>query len=476
MKPLCSALMLAGLLGVSPPGFAESTEELAARLDAMSAEIKELRAELARVKAQQAGVEAAQAAPVPAAASPAPPAVAATVAAPNNTSEPTKAVPVTTPRSIAAAPRPGAAPGVIVISTAAAADSGNEQQTTIFGYGELNYTRPRNNSAATQFDVRRAILGIGHRFDESTRFAMELEFEHAVTSKDDKGEVAVEQAFVDHAFKPGLGMQAGLFLLPVGFLNRRHEPTAYYGVERNFVETAIIPSTWREGGAALRGDTESGFTWSTGLTTGFDLSKWDAAGTGGRKSPLASIHQEGQLAHAKNLAGFGALEYIGVPGLLVGGFVFTQKAGQGQAGFTAASPGITLWDLHARWTPGKWDLSAVYAAGRISGTSELNLVTIGNPTPIPKAFFGWYLQGAYTVWTRGDRSLSPFVRYERFNTASQYAAFPPGLGIAAGQTERVVTAGASFRLNPNVVFKADYQKFDIDPSRDRFSLGLGYAF
>ncbi|OYW17631.1 MAG: hypothetical protein B7Z52_06450 [Burkholderiales bacterium 12-64-5] len=275
-------------------------------------------------------------------------------------------------------------------------ESGNEQQTTIFGYGEINYNRPRNNSADTQLDVRRAIIGFGHRFDERTRFAMELEFEHAVTSADDSGEVAVEQAYIDHAFKPGLGVQAGLFLLPVGFLNRRHEPTAYYGVERNFVETAIVSSTWREGGASLRGDTESGLVWSTGLTTGFDLSKWD--------------------------------------------------------------------------------LSGMYAAGRISGTADLNLVTIGNPTPIPKAFFGWYLQGAYTVWTRNERSLSPFVRYERYNTASQYAAFPPGLGIDPGQTERVVTAGASFRLNPNVVFKADYQKFDIDPSRDRFNLGIGYAF
>lgn len=472
MKRLSSALMFAGLLGPTLPVLAESTEELAARLDAMSAEIRELKAELARMKAQQ-GASATESPAVTATNVNAVP----TPAAPASRTEsagPSAVAPIAAQASVDA-PRPGAAPGVMTIS-GGGQESGNEQQTTIFGYGEINYNRPRNNSADTQLDVRRAIIGFGHRFDERTRFAMELEFEHAVTSADDSGEVAVEQAYIDHAFKPGLGVQAGLFLLPVGFLNRRHEPTAYYGVERNFVETAIVPSTWREGGASLRGDTESGLVWSTGLTTGFDLSKWDASATEGRESPLASIHQEGQLARAKNLAGFGALEYIGIPGLLVGGFAWTQKAGQGQPGFTASSPGITLWELHARWTPGKWDLSGMYAAGRISGTADLNLVTIGNPTPIPKAFFGWYLQGAYTVWTRNERSLSPFVRYERYNTASQYAAFPPGLGIDPGQTERVVTAGASFRLNPNVVFKADYQKFDIDPSRDRFNLGIGYAF
>ena len=470
MKRLCSALMLAGLLSVTAPGFAESTEELAARLDAMSAEISELKVELARVKAQQGG--AAAEAPV----------LPATIAAPASASigsgrsgASAPAMATITSQPSVDAPRPGAAPGVMTISSVGK-DIGNEQQTTIFGYGEINYNRPRNSSADTQLDVRRAIVGFGHRFDERTRFAMELEFEHAVTSATDSGEVAVEQVYIDHAFKPGLGVQAGLFLLPAGLINRRHEPTAYYGVERNFVETAIIPSTWREAGGSLRGDTEFGLVWSTGITTGFDLSKWHAAATEGRESPLASIHQEGQLARAKNLAGFGALEYIGIPGLLVGGFVFNQKAGQGQSGFTASSPGITVWDLHARWTPGKWDLSAVYAAGRITGTGDLNLVTIGNPTPIPKAFFGWYLQGAYKVWSRGEKSLSPFVRYERYNTASQYAAFPPGLGIDPGRTERVITAGASFYLNPNVVFKADYQKFDIDPKRDRFNLGLGYAF
>ena len=123
----------------------------------------------------------------------------------------------------------------MTISTVGAPDSGNEQQTSIFGYGEINYTRPRNNSADSQVDVRRAVIGFGHRFDESTRFAMELEFEHAVSSASDRGEVEVEQVYIDHAFKPGLGVQAGLFLMPAGLINRRHEPTAYYGVERNFV-------------------------------------------------------------------------------------------------------------------------------------------------------------------------------------------------------------------------------------------------
>ena len=46
--------------------------------------------------------------------------------------------------------------------------------------------------------------------------------------------------------------------MPFGLLNENHEPTNFYGVQRNFVETLIIPSTWREGGFNLHGDTAGG--------------------------------------------------------------------------------------------------------------------------------------------------------------------------------------------------------------------------
>jgi hypothetical protein len=46
-------------------------------------------------------------------------------------------------------------------------------------------------------------------------------------------------------------LRAGIELIPIGILNLTHEPPTFYGVERNAVETFIIPTTWREaaGGA-----------------------------------------------------------------------------------------------------------------------------------------------------------------------------------------------------------------------------------
>lgn len=356
-----------------------------------------------------------------------------------------------------------------------------EQGASLWGYGEVNYNHPTkdaaNGAGQSQMDLRRAVFGIGYKFSDSTRFVSEFEVEHAIASADDAGEMEVEQFYVDHQLNDSLHLKAGLFLIPAGLLNESHEPTAYYGVERNFVETAIIPSTWREGGLAIYGSTEQGLAWELGVTTTVDLGGWDASSDEGRESPLGSIHQELQLASANDLGTYGALNYRAIPGFTFGGSVFTSNIAQDNPDVALAKDArMTLWDLHSRWTPGAWDISAVYARGTISDTRALNVTFAGMPTPVPKEFYGWYTQAAYKVWQNGDYSLSPFVRYERFNTAADYEAMPQGLAVNPAKTETVSTLGLSFYLNPNVVFKLDYQDFAESEASNRVDLGLGLSF
>ncbi|MFP5404850.1 MAG: hypothetical protein ACLGHY_00410 [Gammaproteobacteria bacterium] len=340
-------------------------------------------------------------------------------------------------------------------------------------YGEINYNRPVHNPEKAQADVRRFVLGYQHRFDEKTKVVTELEIEHAVSSADDPGEVEIEQAYVEHRFSPTWAVRGGLFPMPAGLLNENHEPTAFYGVERNFVETAIIPTTWREGGVQFVGNFANGLTLQTGISTGFDLNKWNAGSAEGLESPLGSIHQELALAKAHDATLFGALNWRGIPGLLLGGSVFTGNSTQGQV---RTASRITLWDLHARWTPGRWDLSTLYSRGSISNTATFNRPLVGNPTLVPRSFDGWYAQAAYKLWSRGDYSLAPFARWSQFNTARSYADLGPGLTPAGAPTERVFTMGANFNLSPAVVLKAEYQRFRVERDADRVNLGLGWNF
>jgi len=355
------------------------------------------------------------------------------------------------------------------------ASAGSASNPNFFGYGELTYTRPDGDASAATADLTRFVLGAGYRFDEHTRLVSELEVEHAVSSASDAGEVALEQAYIEHEFSGSLYGKAGLILIPSGMLNESHEPTRYYGVFRNFVETAIVPSTWREGGIAVQGTTDGGLRWDVGLTTGFDLSKWDASSASeGQESPLASIHQELSFARARDFSGFAALNFTGRPGLRVGASLFAGGATQGQLGLSSAH--VTLWEGHARFTPRRWDLAALYARGAISGTARINTTLVGNPVLIPKEFFGWYIQTAYRAFDNGSQWLAPFVRYERYNTASAYADIGLGLTSMALPDRRVWTGGLNWMLAPGVVVKADYLSFEDHTGADRFDLGVGYQF
>jgi hypothetical protein len=433
----------------------------------LQAEIAELRAQIEQLKAQMKELAGQRVAPAPPATTAASP--------PAAVSAPTTAVaPNAPPASVA----PGdLAARVDKLEQQVTTQAEEQSATTFWGYGEVAYARPIHDSSQTTADLARAVLGWGHRFDDRTRMAAELEVEHAVASATDKGEVEIEQFYAERDFTDRFGGRAGLFLIPIGFLNEHHEPTQYYSVFRNFVETSIIPTTWREGGLAVYGGTEAGLKWNVGLTTGFNLANWDPSSNEGRDSPLGSIHQELSLAAARDLSGYVSVNYDGVPGWQFGGTYFTGKAGQGVSDFPAQNARVTLWEGHVRWQPGPFDFAALYSRGTISDTEALNLTFIGQPTPVPQLFYGGYLQGAWrNLWQYRDYSLTAFTRYEWVNTAAAYASVPQGLAVPPTPTEQIWTIGANFFVTPSIVFKADYQQFRIDSSRNSWQVGFGLNF
>lgn len=376
---------------------------------------------------------------------------------------------------------------------------------SLWGYGEVYYTDPVHDSKLAQADLARAVFGIGYEFDSQTVFNSEYEVEHAVSSASDVGEFEVEQFYVDRQLNDKFTLRAGLLLMPFGFINEHHEPTNFYGVQRNFVETLIIPSTWREGGLALRGTNALGIEWSAGVTTGFDLSKWNYAPEfppyvtaleleDSDIAPLQATHQELALANASHPTGYAAISYVGIPGLLLGGAVSSGDAVKVPAPPNATIPGnerVTLSEAHARWSPSKFDFWAIYARGTISNLALANAANPGSPNPIPSAFYGYYVQGVYRAWQSAGYRLEPFIRFEYYDLGAKYegtsgptipsgltpvSATPGDYGYWPRGYDHVVTAGANFYLNTHVVVKADYQHFETNSNFTRVDLGLGISF
>ncbi len=498
-KSRAAGLLIAGALSLSAPALASPEQD--ARLDAMQRQLRQMQAtlgqladenralrehgtevdqQLAQMKAQ-ASSGAGTVAQAPAA-SGAPPAATAPGATPAN------------------APPSSGSPGATPLGDTLAAAGRNLR---LWGYGEIYYINPTGVRGDTTMDLARAVFGIGYRLDDQTEFNSEYEVEHSVVSANDVGEFEVEQFYVDRRLNDSVSARAGLFLMPFGLLNENHEPTAFYGVQRNFVETLIIPSTWREGGFNLHGTTPSGFAWNAGVVTGLNLSAWDFAPQvppyhtalqlqNNGIAPMQASHQELSNANARHLSQYLALGYYGIPGLTLGAAISSGDAvpvppARGQR--TPGDPRVTLWEGHARWTPGRWDLSALYAHGHLSKLYDVNAANPGAPNPIPSNFYGYYGEAAYLLWEHNEYRFNPFARYEYYTLGSSWAGttgptLPSGNVALEGGAygpwplnhDRVWTAGANFYIGPHLVLKADYQWFDVNSRFRRVDLGLGVNF
>ena len=364
---------------------------------------------------------------------------------------------------------------VAAVQSAAETRKNEASATTIGGYGEAVYNNYRDASVKDQADLKRFVLFFGHRFNDRLRLYSELEVEHALV-EGGQGELAMEQAYIEYGLQPSINLRAGLLLMPLGFLNETHEPPTFYGVERNEVESRIIPATWREMGIALQGHFDNGLEYNAGIASSLDASKFENASSG-----IRGMRSEGFKAAANDLALFAGLNYR-QPGWTLGTGIFSGNTAQDGVGATtsAALKGkdarFTLWDVHGKLKLGDLDLQALYARGSLGDTLAINQaagLAAGSNKAAPNSFWGWYGQAAYPIWKKDDMRLTPFVRYERYNTqASVDSAYIKN----PFNNETVVTAGVNFNVSRDVTFKADWQNYKQDNLKDRFNLGVGYMF
>lgn len=355
---------------------------------------------------------------------------------------------------------------------------GFADRTTVGGYGELHYNNYRDGATAKDaIDFHRFVLFFGHKFNDWISFKSEFELEHSLVKDNTSGtagsgEVELEQAYLDFNINKHFNAKAGVFLIPMGILNETHEPPTFYGVERNEVETRIIPTTWWEAGAGIYGEALPGLNYQLSLTSSLDAAKFSSSFSTGVRSGRRKVSD----APAEDLAVSGALNYTGVPGLLVGAAFYTGETGQdgaSDADLKGVDARLTLWDVHARYQKDRLDLRALYAQGRLSDAADIKTATGINAA---ERFYGWYAEAAYHIWKQGDHDLAPFVRYEAWDTHDDV---PSNVTRNRNNKNNAWTVGANYWPHPQVVLKGDYQTFDkADGSKGekRMNMGLGYMF
>lgn len=344
-------------------------------------------------------------------------------------------------------------------------------KTTVGGYGELHYNNFQGGAKdKDEIDFHRFVLFFGHRFNDWISFKSELELEHSNT--ENAGQEELEQAYLDFNFSEKVNAKAGIFLMPVGFLNETHEPPTFYGVERNNIETRILPSTWWEAGVSLYGVVTPGWKYQAGVSSNLAAEYFEKFSTKGVREARRNVSE----APAENVAFHGRLDYSGLPGLTVGASVVTGNTGQDNPALNGADARLTLWDVHARYNVDKLDLRALYAQGHLGDADKINAAFVGVDNQVASGFYGWYAEVAYHVLKNGDHDLAPFIRYEKWDTQADLAS---NTVRKASSENDIWTVGANYWPHPQVVLKADYQKFDKpdgDKGDKRLNLGLGYMF
>lgn len=377
-------------------------------------------------------------------------------------------------------PAPSGSRGSFGLGPAAAKVYGLTRGVSIGGYGEVlyqNFDAKRDDGVPSgrtdTIDLARAVFYFGYKFDDHFLFNSEIEYEHATTGEGDeeKGEVSVEFAYLDYLIRPELNVRAGLVLLPVGFLNELHEPPVFLGARRPEVEERILPTTWRELGFGAFGNAGP-VEYRAYVVNGLDAAGFEGS------DPLHEGRQGGSNARAEDFAVTGRLDFVGLPGLLVGASGYTGGSGQGrEVDGRSFDARVTLVDAHAEWRWRGIQARALTARGSIGDAAQVNALNgFAGSESVGRRFLGSYVEAGYDVlFGRGAASLVPFARWESFNTQDEV---PRGFEADAGNDVRLWTFGLQYRPIPQVVVKADYQdvRNEAGTGVNQLNVALGWLF
>ena len=338
-------------------------------------------------------------------------------------------------------------------------------RTSVGGYGEVHYNRIDATDSARdrkETDVHRYVLFVNHGFNDRVRFFSEFEIEHGLVKDtadgSGNGEVEIEQAFVELDLNDNHQARAGVFLLPVGILNETHEPPTFYGVERNDVESILLPSTWWENGVGVSGRYGSGLSWDVAVHSGLQVPT-----LGGNAFRIRSGRQKSSEANAEDLAYTARVGYSGVPGLQLSA-TYQHQSDISQMGGDGLDE-ATLWSAHAIFNRGGFQLRALWADWQLEGRAARQ-VGADNQS-------GWYLEPSYRFEVPQLDLLQSVGVYSRYQDVEGYR-----LQDRFSQWE----VGMNFWPTTNVVFKIDYRdrEHDLDALAGRdfkaIDLGVGFQF
>ena len=349
---------------------------------------------------------------------------------------------------------------------------------SIGGYGELHYNQiiidAGDPGERGELDFHRFGILAGYRVNDLVSIQSELQLTHGMLSSEDNGDLSVIQAYVDLRPMRELGVRAGIVPVPVGIVNLDRNPSSYHGVERTGIETWLIPTTWREAGFGVFGDTDFGLRYQAYALAGLRPDGITGA------TALREARQNGVQASAANIAATARVDYRVNPMFEVGLSYYFSTLNRFIRD-NATDPKVpALADAFYNLAEGHFQLKyrqlearGLVMATLVSDVEDLNS-TYGNL--VGQHSLGGYVELAYNVLphmvTDTNQELFVFARFESFDTHFKTIQLPRNNEFQRFE----YTAGLTYRPVPQVAIKADIQRQMTAGDRDIWQVNGGVVF
>lgn len=311
------------------------------------------------------------------------------------------------------------------------------------------------------------------------------------------GEVALEQFHITRLIAREFNVRAGHLVLPVGLTNAHHEPVNFFGTTRPEGETTIFPSTWHETGISFFGTVGKGygtFNYQAMIVAGLNpngFSKYDWV-KGGRQNLF-------ELDNFTSPAWIARLDYVGVPGLRIGGsFYFINDAGGNADKLnTYTSLGkipVRIWNIDGEYINKYLIIRGNVISGHVGHAAGITRINNSYSKLSPYGRKAPFASGALTYSADLGVRVKSFIKNEKFPDIipfAHYEYYNPQQVMDDGQTAdarcqvSMWRMGVNWKPLPNLVVKADFTTRQIGTqkvfgttrfnSENEFNIGIAYA-
>ncbi len=326
--------------------------------------------------------------------------------------------------------------------------------TILSGYGEC-FASYNTGAQTGQVNFTRFVTFFGHRFSKKVTLFSEMELENAKLSNGNSGEFSIEQAFIKFDLNKNNYIIAGLYIPRIGIINENHLPTTYNGNQRHFVEKYIIPSTWREIGVGLYGQSDRlpGFNYYIGLTNGLNSGKFT------RTSGIRKGRYQGDNASINNIAIHAAGLYyyrrfrIQASAYYGGTVGLAPKVADSlQLKGGAFGTPVALGECNVQYNGKQWGAKALWTTVNMSDAFAINRAYASN---VASNMHGAFVEVYRNLLKPGDIYAKKCLLFARYETVQMNAKMPINGIKDEALNQRFLTMGLTYKPTVGVAIKFD---------------------